>query len=419
MTAEPSLFTPGPVAHPAKNTHRVGAPNHLEGSGETPMVGATYAPSHTPDRRAQRRLDEAARSEEARKNAVVLAQIETTKEAAQAERERADVEHRAQQRRQARAETDARRATARARRGARVAAARGWMTAHVVDLLIYPLALVSAVMAVPAMAAYGYSLYKSATGLALFFITELGMWAFSLAVHVTRHRHPERPVWALQVGVWAFTVAGFGVNFGHGLTSTGSVFDGMVMGLASIAGVVAHQLVTASPRRSRTERDALRMAARVARKVARVQRAAVRTAVAQIEADGTARLVFTTGTYTLSGRHRLAPATIPPADVPTTAGAEGDAVAESAKPARMRTTGRRVRKVGRKLLADYVNDARASWSPGVEITPAWARRASGCSAGLSVKVAAALREQITATHPTVLPTNTTPAGTGTDGQEAA
>jgi hypothetical protein len=250
------------------------------------------------------------------------------------------------------------------------------------------------------MAAYGYSLYDSATGLALFFITELGMWAFSLAVHVTRHRYPERPVWALQVGVWAFTTAGFGVNFGHGLSSTGSVFDGAVMGLASIAGVVAHQLVTASPRRSRSERDAARMAARVARKVARVQRAAVRTAVAQIEADGTARLVFTTGTYTLNRRHRLEPITAPtpPADASATGGADDDAATEPAKAMRKR----KVRKTGRKLLADYVNDAKSSWSPGIEITPAWARRASGCSAGLSPKVAAALRAQITASHPTAL-----------------
>lgn len=373
------------------------------------MVGTGYAPGYAPDRRAQRRLDEAARAEEARRNAVVLAEIETAKDAARAEQERVDAEHRAQLLRQARAAKDARRETARVRRGARAAAVRDWMSAHVVDLLIYPLALVSAVMAVPAMAAYGYSLYHSATGLALFFITELGMWAFSLAVHVTRHRHPERPVWALQVGVWAFTAAGFGVNFGHGLQATGSAFDGAVMGLASVAGVIAHQLVTASPRRSRTERDAARMAARMARKVARVQRAAVRTAVAEIEADGTARLVFTTGTYTLSGRNRLE-SVIPsmPAD-----GHDGekDAMPTPAMPARKRS---KVRKAGRKLLADYVNDAKASWSPGIEITAAWARRASGCSAGLSPKVAAALREQLSATRPTVLP-----ADTGTDGQEAA
>ena len=245
-------FNPGPVVTPASNPHRVGSPNHLQGSGEDPMVGTSYMPGHAPDRRAQRRLDEAARAEEARRNARVLAEIESAKDAARAERERADVEHRVRMRQQARAEKDARRATARVRRSARVAAVRGWAGAHVVDLLIYPLALVSAVMAVPAMAAYGYSLYDSATGLALFFITELGMWAFSIAVHVTRHRHPERPVWALQVGVWTFTAAGFGVNFGHGWQATGSVFDGIVMGLASVAGVIAHQLVTASPRRSRS-----------------------------------------------------------------------------------------------------------------------------------------------------------------------
>jgi hypothetical protein len=364
------------------------------------MVGTSYIPGYAPDRRKQRRLDEAARAEEARRNARVLAEIETAKDAARAERERADAEHRVRMRQQARAEKDIRRATARARRDAQVAAVRGWAGVHVVDLLIYPLALVSAVMAVPAMAAYGYSLYDSATGLALFFITELGMWAFSIAVHVTRHRHPERPVWALQVGVWTFTAAGFGVNFGHGCQATGSVFDGLVMGLASVAGVIAHQLVTASPRRSRSERDAARMAARMARKVARVQRAAVRTAVARIEEDGTARLVFTTGTFTLSRRHRLEPVSDQAADTATP---------EPTK-TRKSTAGRKVRKASRKLLADYVNDARASWSPGVDITPAWARRASGCSAGLSPKVAAALREQVTAPHPDVR---------FTDGQEAA
>jgi hypothetical protein len=393
MTArDPSLINPGPVKTPASNPHRVGAPNHLQGSGEAPMVGTNYAPGRAPDRREQRRLDEAARAEQARKNAIVLAEIETAKDAAQAERERADVAHSAEMRRQARAEKDVRRASARARRHARAAAVRAWMGAHVVDLLIYPLALVSAVMAVPAMAVYGYSLYHSATGLALFFITELGMWAFSLAVHITRHRHPERPVWALQIGVWAFTAAGFGVNFGHGVESTGSVFDGAVMGLASVAGVVAHQLVTASPRRSRAERDALRTAERMSRKVARIQRAAVRTAVARIDADGMARLVFTTGTYMLKGRNGLEPVTASttPLDAPATAASES-----------VKSTRKRVRKAGRKLLADYVNDARASWSPDVEITPAWARRATGCSAGLSSKVATALREQIAASHPAV------------------
>ncbi|WP_433010317.1 hypothetical protein [Kribbella sp. CA-294648] len=57
---------------------------------------------------------------------------------------------------------------------------------------------------------------------------------------------------------------------------------------------------------------------------------------------------------------------------------------------------------GRKLLADYVADARKAVEPGTtpdEITPAWARHATGCSAGLSAKVAAAVRAELT-THTT-------------------
>ncbi len=387
--------------------------------------------STSTDWRTQRRMDEAARAEQARKNAVALAEIETAKEAARAVQARADADHRAETRRRIRAERDARRAAARARRSSRIAGLRRWAVTHVVDLLIYPLALVSAVMAVPAMAAYGYDLYQSGTGLALFFITELGMWAFSVAVHVTRHRHPERPVWALQVGVWSFTATGFGVNFGHGWQATDSLFVGLVMGLASVAGVIAHQLVTASPRRSRAERDTAAMAARVARKVAKVQRAAVRAAVAELDADGTARLVFAPGTYRLTRtpftrRCRLAPAappalsesagfTLPDTDPAAQADPATDQEAP-ARPARKRTTATR-RKPARKLLADYVNDARASWSPGIEITPAWARHATGCSKGLSAKVAAVLRDEIAAAHPAALTVTTTP--TPSTGREAA
>jgi hypothetical protein len=54
-------------------------------------------------------------------------------------------------------------------------------------------------------------------------------------------------------------------------------------------------------------------------------------------------------------------------------------------------------KAGRRLLADYVADAVAAVEPGVEITPAWARRVSSCSAGLSAKVAAAVLAELTTT----------------------
>jgi hypothetical protein len=45
------------------------------------------------------------------------------------------------------------------------------------------------------------------------------------------------------------------------------------------------------------------------------------------------------------------------------------------------------------LLADYVAEARSAWTPGVVITPAWVRGVTGCSRGLSSKVAAALNAE--------------------------
>jgi hypothetical protein len=46
--------------------------------------------------------------------------------------------------------------------------------------------------------------------------------------------------------------------------------------------------------------------------------------------------------------------------------------------------------VRRKLLADYLDQARTAWTPGVVVSPAWVRQVTGCSRGLSPKVAAAL-----------------------------
>jgi hypothetical protein len=53
----------------------------------------------------------------------------------------------------------------------------------------------------------------------------------------------------------------------------------------------------------------------------------------------------------------------------------------------------------RRLFADYLSEARNQLGPGVEPTPAWCRRVTGCSAGTSVKLAAALRAQRTADTP--------------------
>jgi hypothetical protein len=57
--------------------------------------------------------------------------------------------------------------------------------------------------------------------------------------------------------------------------------------------------------------------------------------------------------------------------------------------------------VRRKLLADYLAEARAAWAPGVVVSPAWARQVTGCSRGLSPKVATALNAELpTARHST-------------------
>jgi hypothetical protein len=57
----------------------------------------------------------------------------------------------------------------------------------------------------------------------------------------------------------------------------------------------------------------------------------------------------------------------------------------------------------RKLLADYVAEARAAWGPGTEVTPAWVRSVTDCARGTSKGVADALRAEL---------------GTPADGREA-
>lgn len=54
--------------------------------------------------------------------------------------------------------------------------------------------------------------------------------------------------------------------------------------------------------------------------------------------------------------------------------------------------------VRRKLLADYLGEARAAWSPGMVVTPAWVRQVTDCSRGLSSKVAAALTTELGTAH---------------------
>jgi hypothetical protein len=273
--------------------------------------------------REERRKDRAAEAEQARQDAKAVAEAEVIRASAVAEANRAAAEQAHELQRQRAAERNAAKEARRARLRTTGTAVRAWAGEHLVDLLIYPLALVSAVMAIPAMADYGHHVYGAVTGYALPVISELGMWAFALAVQITRHRHPERPVWALQLGVWTFAAVAFGLNAIHGAQR--GLSAAVVMGMASVAGVVAHQLVTAAPRRSRAERDRTRIERAAARKVTRIRRAAVRQAVAQIDADGQAHLVYAPGRYVLAGRRgqHLEAAIVPGLPIDTTTDLDG------------------------------------------------------------------------------------------------
>ena len=48
----------------------------------------------------------------------------------------------------------------------------------------------------------------------------------------------------------------------------------------------------------------------------------------------------------------------------------------------------------RKLFPDYLAEARAAWRPGIEITPAWVRRVTACSRGLSSRLATTLAAEV-------------------------
>jgi hypothetical protein len=199
---------------------------------------------------------------------------------------------RAEDRRAARAE-------AAAARAARLAALGDWVNRHVTDLLFVPVIGVPAALAWTAMAAYGAHLYGPA-GRALPAFSEGAMWAFAAAVTITRHRHPDRPVWHLRAGIVVFALFGAALNFAHGLTlaHVGSPVTGVVMALISVAGVTAHQLTKAGPRRARrgrrtrAERDADRIARLAAKRVRKAREEAVKAAAVELAPDGTARLVY-------------------------------------------------------------------------------------------------------------------------------
>ncbi|WP_406640455.1 hypothetical protein [Amycolatopsis sp. WGS_07] len=73
--------------------------------------------------------------------------------------------------------------------------------------------------------------------------------------------------------------------------------------------------------------------------------------------------------------------------------ADAKPVREPRKPAR-KASKAKAKPAARKLLADYVADARAAWTPGTEITPAWVRSITDCARGTSSNVATALAAEL-------------------------
>jgi hypothetical protein len=189
----------------------------------------------------------------------------------------------------------ARRETARKTRKAERAEARQKRSEHTAEFLIYPMAVVCAAMAVPAMASYGHRLYGDWTGAGLPVLSELGMWAFAGAVAVSQRKHPQRSTVGFTVGIVVFAAVGAVLNFLHGIDGHHGIARGVVMAIVSVAGVVAHQLVVARPPRSRAERAAARLDRLAARRLTQARRTAIRRADIDLAGDGSAALVYTPG----------------------------------------------------------------------------------------------------------------------------
>lgn len=302
--------------------------------------------------------------EEARRDRAERARLDRERDAARVNLRMAEKRAAADfKREQAEAKTQARE-HARSARSARLSALLAWLTAHVTDLLFIPVILVPALLAWSAMAVYGAHLYGPA-GWALPAFSEGAMWSFAAATTITQHRHPDRPVWHLRTGTLVFAVFGAALNFLHGF-STGGMTVGLVMALVSVAGVVAHQLVHAGPRRSRAERQQAKVERSASRRERRARRAALRGTVADMDSRGNARLVYTSGPARMTrrwGRTVLTPvertplmlpavpvaAPSPVTDVSATVPASDDAVPATVRPV---VTGRGIspQPEGRALL---------------------------------------------------------------------
>jgi hypothetical protein len=259
-------------------------------------MATTYEQSAAaPTWREERRRDRAAEAQLAREDAAARAQARIAADEAAARLRRE--EHQARM---------AERKAARKQRSARWTLRMAWLKAHLVDLLFVPVIVVPSVLAWTAMAAYGVQVFGPA-GASLPAFSEGAMWAFAGATTLTRRHHPERPLWPFRAGTAVFAAYGAALNFSHGVTpehgALRGIAVGVVMALVSVAGVTAHQLITAGPRRSRAERAAARTDRVIARRERAIRHAALKNATAFLAADGDAHLMIKPGIVHLTRRH--------------------------------------------------------------------------------------------------------------------
>src|SRR5699024_9459282 len=90
------------------------------------------------------------------------------------------------------------------------------------------------------------------------------------------------------------------------------------------------------------------------------------------------------------------------------AGQLAETTATAAEPAQQVTsantaTATATAGTGRKLLADYVAEARDALTEDTEISPAWVRQVTGCARSTSAKVADQLRGERHTPMPTLTP----------------
>lgn len=175
-----------------------------------------------------------------------------------------------------------------------------------------------------AMARYGTEVYGP-VGVLLPLFSEAALLVFALVA--ARAAQRGEPTAVLRLGTAVFALVTAALNYIHGASGDGgSVTQGVVMAVVAVGGVAVHQIVHARqprPRRTRTQRQADRLARLHQRRVIRLQRAAVRVATPVLASDGTVHLVHRAGEVTekrtLLRRTRVVPAAAP---------SQGDRLAE-------------------------------------------------------------------------------------------